>query len=93
MVLGPGRLGPRFGLASVLLLRERRPDLERTADEDGLVRAGEVSLEDKGEFVVEGEPDTFNERAPLRAGWCRIEPGTALAAAAAGTKGLFNEDG
>lgn len=91
MVLGPARLGPRFGLTSVLLLRERRPDFGRAADDEALVRAGEVSLEDKGEFVVEGEADTFSERRPLRAGGCRIGPGTGLAAA--GTEGLFDGRG
>lgn len=74
VVLGPARLGPLFGETSVLLLRERRPDLGRVPEEpawrcDG--RAGEVSREDCGELAFDGEPDTFRERAPFRL-WCRI---------------------
>jgi hypothetical protein len=78
VALEPARLGPLFGLTSVLLLRESRPVLE-SAPEDPCWRcggrAGDVSREDMGEFAVEGEPDTFSEREPLRV-WCRID-GTA----------------
>lgn len=68
VVLGPARLGPLFGLTSVLLLRERRPGLETGAVDAGVRcggRAGEVSREESGEFAVDGEPDTFSERVPL----------------------------
>ena len=59
---------PLFGETSVLLLRERSPDLGRVPEEpawrcDG--RAGDVSREDMGEATFDGEPDTFNERVPL----------------------------
>lgn len=87
-MLGPARLEARLGLTSVLLLRERRPGLVRIADEDAAARAGEVSREDNGEFVVEGEADTLSERPPLREVWCRMEPGIA-----AGADGLLERDG
>lgn len=89
MVLGSAWLDPRFGLTLVLFLRDKRPDLERTADEDALVRAGEVSREDKGEFGFEGEVDLFSERGRLGAGWCRME---ARAGPAAGPECLFEDD-
>lgn len=87
VVLGPARLGPLFGLTSALLLRDRRPDLGGGPDEAALRwggRAGDVSREDSGELAVDGEPDTFNERAPLSV-WCRMGTGAGpLSAVAAG---------
>lgn len=73
----PARLGPRFGLTSVLLLRERRPRC-CCEDDDGWrwgARAGDVSRDECGdrEFAVEGEPDTFFAREPFRACWRMVE--------------------
>jgi hypothetical protein len=63
---GPDRLGPRFGLTSVLL-RDRRPDLGSGPDTAFRAggREGDESREDSGEAAVEGEPDTLSERGPL----------------------------
>jgi hypothetical protein len=85
---GPDRLGPRFGLTSVLLLRDRRPDLGSGPDTALRAggRAGEVSREDNGEAAVDGEPDTLSERAPLSV-WVRRRavPDALSAGAGAGT--------
>jgi len=99
VVLEPARLGPLFGETSVLLLRDRRPDLGKVPEElawrcDG--RAGEVSREDCGEFALDGDRDTFSERAPFRL-WCRCIGAVgalsdAEAEAGAGGGALFVED-
>lgn len=78
----PGELvpGPRLGLTSVLLLRERRADCdcERALGPGGAVvlrcrlRAGEASRELIAEFAGDGEPDTLSERSRTR-DWRRIE--------------------
>lgn len=82
---GPGRLGPLFGLTSVLLLRDRRPALG--SGPDTALRAGgrdgEVSREDNGEAAVDGEPDTLSERAPLSV-WDRSGADPDALSAAAG---------
>jgi hypothetical protein len=90
VVLEPARLGPRLGDTSVLLLRERRPVLERAAEELGwrvCWRTGEVSRDDSGELAVEGEPDTLSERRAC----CRIVDDAAgpPSDAEAGGWGLF----
>ena len=85
VALGPGRLGPLLGLTSVLLLRDRRSDLA-PGPKDVLRlggRAGEVSREDCGEAVVDGEPDTFSDRTPLSV-WGRMGPEPGALSAAAG---------
>lgn len=66
-------LGPRLGLTSVLLLRERSADCdcERALDPGGAaaaalrcrLRAGEASRELRAELAGDGDPDTFNERS------------------------------
>ena len=78
----PGELvlGPRLGLTSVLLLRERSADwdCERALGAGGAavvrcwLRAGEASRELRVEFAGDGEPDTFSERSRAR-DWRRIE--------------------
>ena len=76
----PGELilGPRLGLTSVLLLRERRPDWVLAPGPDGAVvlrcrlRDGEASRELSAEFAGDGEPDTLSERSRAR-DWRRIE--------------------
>lgn len=75
----PGELvlGPRLGLTSVLLLRERRPDWVLAPDPGGAVlrcrlRDGEASREFSAEFAGDGEPDTLSERSRAR-DWRRIE--------------------
>jgi hypothetical protein len=85
VALGAGKLGPLFGLTSVLLLRDRRPDLGSGPDVALRTggRAGEVSREDSGEAVVDGEPDTLSERAPLSV-WERMGAGPDALSAAAG---------
>lgn len=94
VVLEPARLGPLLGLTSVLLLRERSVDLGRGPD-GGCWRwggrAGDVSREDMGEFAVDGEPEAFSEREPLRA-WCRMEGIGPLSDAEAGGRARFVED-
>jgi hypothetical protein len=66
LALALARLEARLGLASVLLLRERRPGLGLEVPEGALGRwcgrAGDASREDKGD-LGEGE---FSERAPAR---------------------------
>lgn len=82
-------VGPRLGLTSALLLRERKPGLAfvPVALATAAVRwgggAGEASREDRGELAEDGEPDPFNERAPDSAG-CRIAAADAASGAAAG---------
>lgn len=77
----PGELapGPRLGLTSVLLLRERSADCdcERALGPGGAVvrcrlRAGEASRELRAEFAGDGEPDTFSARSRAR-DWRRID--------------------
>jgi hypothetical protein len=78
----PGELvlGPRLGLTSVLLLRERRADCdcERALGPGGAVvvrcrlRAGEASRELMAELAGDGEPDTLSERSRAR-DWRCIE--------------------
>lgn len=70
MVLEEVMLWPLFGEASVLLLREGSPDLGRAPEEpawrcDG--RAGDESREAWGVLALDGDPETFSERTPLRA--------------------------
>jgi hypothetical protein len=70
VVLDPARLGPLLGLTSVLLFLDLSPDFGRGPDalcclSGGL--AGELSLEDIGEFAVDGEPEMVRERGPLGA--------------------------
>lgn len=70
VVLDPARLGPLLGLTSVLLFLDLSPDFGRGPDalcclSGGL--AGELSLEDIGEFAVDGEPEMVRERGPLSA--------------------------
>lgn len=75
----PGELepGPRLGLTSVLLLRERRPDWDLAGGPGGAVvlrcrlRAGEASRELSAEFAGDGEPDTLSERSRTR-DWRRM---------------------
>jgi hypothetical protein len=55
----PARLGPLFGLTSVLLLRERRPDLGLGPGWRCDWRLGDVSRDDIGEFVVDGPLSAF----------------------------------
>ena len=65
VVPGPGTLGVLLGLASLLLLREGRPDLGCESTRAGLrweVRAGDVLREDMGEFVLEREAGAFRPR-------------------------------
>jgi hypothetical protein len=67
----PGELvpGPRLGLTSVLLLRERRPDWDLTLGPAGAVmvrcrpRAGEASRELRAELAGDGEPEALSERS------------------------------
>lgn len=76
----PGELepGPRLGLTSVLLLRERRPEWDLTAEPGGAVvlrcrlRAGEASRELSAELAGDGDPDTLSERSRT-SDWRRIE--------------------
>lgn len=67
MVLDPARLGPLLGLTSVLLFRDLNPDFAVVPDCRSGGLAGELSLEDNGEFAVDGEPETVSDRDPLSA--------------------------
>lgn len=86
LALDPARLGARLGLMSVLLLRERKPDL-LVVPAGPVVRwggrAGEASREESGEVAEVGEADLFNARAPAST-WCRVGAAGPLSAAAAG---------
>ena len=70
----PGELvlGPRLGLTSVLLFRERRPDWVLVPGPGGAVvlrcilRDGEASRELIAEFAGDDEPDTLSERSRTR---------------------------
>lgn len=78
----PGELllGPRLGLTSVLLLRERSADwdCERALGPGGAavlrcrLRAGDASRELRAELAGDGEPDAFRARSRAR-DWRRIE--------------------
>lgn len=98
VVLGPARPGPRLGLASLLLLREGRADLDWVSASCVLRcewRAGDELREDMGELVADRGPDTSSERAALLV-WLRMGAGTpsegvavgAWFAAAAGAVGV-----
>lgn len=89
LALDPARLGARLGLMSVLLLRERKPDLvvvAATAPVRWGGRAGDASREDSGEVAEDGEPDFFSARVPASA-WCRAEAAGPLSEAAADVVG------
>jgi hypothetical protein len=68
-LLALAKLEPRFGLASVLLLREVRPGRELEVPEGALERwcgrAGDASREDKGD-LGDGVPDMLSARMPAR---------------------------
>ena len=92
---GEPALGPRLGLTSALLLRERIADCdcERALGPGGgaavrcRLRAGEASRELRAELAGDGEPDTFSERSRASDWRCIEGCGVAglLCAAAAGT--------
>lgn len=79
VVLGPGTLEPRLGLTSVLLFRDRRSLFGRGAEPVVRFggRAGEASREERGEAVVDVEPDTLSF-------WGRMGPAADAGAAGAG---------
>lgn len=82
----PGRLGPRLGLTSLLLLREARVDLvwaSARAAARVVWRVGDVLRDDMGEVVVERDRAV---RGPVL-DWCRVDVvmvSEAVAAAAVG---------
>lgn len=93
VVPGPARLGPLLGLTSVLLFLDLSPDFGSGPDgpcclNGGL--AGELSLEDMGEFAVDGEPEMARDRGPLSA-WGLICAGGPFSDADVGGCALFVE--
>lgn len=90
--LEPALTGPLLGLASLLFLRERSPDLgsgpEAACWRWG-GRAGDVSREDKGEFAAEGELDAFSDLGPLSV--FRLGTRDSWFDAGAGATGRFGE--